>query len=694
MWIRSSFVAVTVAFLGCSSASECLEKKTCTTGSIDAAKPEAGEGGAPIAPIATAGRGDAGSGGTPSSSQGESAPAPTGTSVGAPCDEDGARVCNTTGSGSILECVDGEWTRLESCVRGSRCDTRLVRCAPIVPGCERLSAGSSFCRAQTRVTCGPDLVTSEEEECAGRCAGGKCVAASCGDGVPQEGEVCDDGNTDDDDTCTSACQLPSCGDAIVSAGEECDDGNDDNRDGCTSDCVAAECGNAVVEGEEQCDDGNDDETDDCSSSCEELQLPPDIAQFKASTGSIVSGASATLSWDVIGADEVAIAPEVGVVSGTSITVSPAQTTTYTLTATNAHGRVTATATIALVSGGRIGWIRHYEHTGFYTQTRNAGAAMLNIGRQRLITANSTYSESGGWAMFIGEHSLQDGSLLKWSQQLTPHTPFAMCSLGTDLLLAGQQGQLGRTNGQYEQTAASSFEVVTGGGDWDYVRDIAATSKGSIFAVGYSGFANAGFIVSVPQDLMDPATYLTDSFLRALAIDTQDRLIVGGDSGFLAIYSAADLVAPTKTGSLHDSVYDLIIDHAGDVIATGNIGDGVDSGFVAKFGPELGNPLWRIELSGNPRRLAEDSAGNIFVLGTIDAATPEDVNDQDLILDAYTNDGKRLWDRIRVASTGWIEPNQVMADDRGHVFVVGGSSGELDGSTDYTESRGAFVMLVY
>ncbi len=268
MWIRNSYVAVTVALLGCSSESECLEKKTCTTGSIDAAKPETGEGGAPTEPVASGGRGDVASGGAPSSSKGGSGPGPTATSVGAACDGEGERICNTTGSGSILECVDGEWKRLESCVRGSRCDTSQVRCAPIVPGCERLAAGSSFCRAQTRVTCGPDLVTSEEEECAGRCAGGNCVAASCGDGVPQEEEVCDDGNTDDDDACTSACELPACGDGIVSAGEECDDGNDDNSDGCTSDCVAAECGNGVVEGEEECDDGNDDETDSCLNTCE------------------------------------------------------------------------------------------------------------------------------------------------------------------------------------------------------------------------------------------------------------------------------------------------------------------------------------------------------------------------------------------------------------------------------------------
>lgn len=277
MWIRTSLVSVTAAVLGysafgCSSTSDCLEKRTCTTGSVNSAKPEAGEGGDGSVSMITGGRSSGGAGGSTGGTtpvpKGGSGGLPMGTTVGAACEEDGERLCHATGNGSVLECADGEWTLLESCVRGTRCESSRARCAPIVPGCERLAPGSSFCQEQTRVTCGPDLVTSEEEECSGRCAGGKCVAASCGDGVPQEGEACDDGNTDDDDACTSACQLPTCGDAIVSTDEECDDGNDDNRDGCTSDCIATECGNAVVEGEEECDDGNGDETDACLSTCD------------------------------------------------------------------------------------------------------------------------------------------------------------------------------------------------------------------------------------------------------------------------------------------------------------------------------------------------------------------------------------------------------------------------------------------
>ncbi|MFH1073229.1 MAG: DUF4215 domain-containing protein, partial [Nanoarchaeota archaeon] len=57
----------------------------------------------------------------------------------------------------------------------------------------------------------------------------------CGNGIVEEGEACDDHNTDSGDGCTSACEVEYCGDGIVSGLEECDDKNAINGDGCT-DC--------------------------------------------------------------------------------------------------------------------------------------------------------------------------------------------------------------------------------------------------------------------------------------------------------------------------------------------------------------------------------------------------------------------------------------------------------------------------
>jgi cysteine-rich repeat protein len=67
---------------------------------------------------------------------------------------------------------------------------------------------------------------------------------------------------------------PTCGDGIVQAPEQCDDSNLANGDGCSSTCtievpLAVVCGNGVAQGPtEECDDGNFRKWDGCSSTCQ------------------------------------------------------------------------------------------------------------------------------------------------------------------------------------------------------------------------------------------------------------------------------------------------------------------------------------------------------------------------------------------------------------------------------------------
>ena len=65
-------------------------------------------------------------------------------------------------------------------------------------------------------------------------------APGCGDGVVDDGEVCDDGSANSDvlaDACRSDCSLARCGDGTVDATEICDDGNGAGGDGCTPWCA-------------------------------------------------------------------------------------------------------------------------------------------------------------------------------------------------------------------------------------------------------------------------------------------------------------------------------------------------------------------------------------------------------------------------------------------------------------------------
>jgi subtilase family serine protease len=77
---------------------------------------------------------------------------------------------------------------------------------------------------------------------------------------------------------------------------------------------------------------------------------PVIVSFSANPGSISSGGSSTLSWNVTGATTVSIDQGVGGValSGTRV-VSPTSSTIYTLTATNTAGSVTATAQVLVAA---------------------------------------------------------------------------------------------------------------------------------------------------------------------------------------------------------------------------------------------------------------------------------------------------------------------------------------------------------
>jgi len=100
------------------------------------------------------------------------------------------------------------------------------------------------------------------------------VEIGCGDGVAQSflGESCDDGNTDNNDACNNACTSTSCGDGVVNPGEECDNGaanSDTEADACRATCTSARCGDGVIDAGEACDDGNTANGDECTSTCEE-----------------------------------------------------------------------------------------------------------------------------------------------------------------------------------------------------------------------------------------------------------------------------------------------------------------------------------------------------------------------------------------------------------------------------------------
>ncbi len=147
----------------------------------------------------------------------------------------------------------------------------------------------------TGFTCGNGVFEGDEQCDDGNTLNGDncqadCTLPQCGDGIFDAGEQCEDGNTAPGDGCGSTCQnepivdgdpfVPSCGDEILQTGESCDDGIigdqelDSVDDGaCVIDlgdwaCQPNECGDGYFQsGVEQCDDGNLANNDGCTSTC-------------------------------------------------------------------------------------------------------------------------------------------------------------------------------------------------------------------------------------------------------------------------------------------------------------------------------------------------------------------------------------------------------------------------------------------
>jgi fibro-slime domain-containing protein len=121
---------------------------------------------------------------------------------------------------------------------------------------------------------------------------------TCGDGIIERSEQCDDGNTTSGDGCSRICQIEAnwncptegqpceylgvCGNGHLTSNKVCDDGNTQSGDGCSGDCQTVEtgyicrvpgrpcttrCGDGLVRGFETCDDGNTDGGDGCSANC-------------------------------------------------------------------------------------------------------------------------------------------------------------------------------------------------------------------------------------------------------------------------------------------------------------------------------------------------------------------------------------------------------------------------------------------
>jgi len=275
-----------VCVASCSSSLDCSAGFECSTSGCT---PLTGTGGAPGA----GGTPETGTGGTPETGQGgsnclslprgpggASSVLATSPGTGTPCPPslEGFELCTPKGSlqtseKALSRCRNGTWRTIEDpseCVRpvGPGCEEPGV-CLHDVLECNHPEARDGVCCSLPRYC----------ENLHGVCDGERWwmtaldASSSCGDGVRQQDEECDDGNFESRDDCLVTCSRPRCGDGVVhdqgTGNEACDEGSDNGPfpAACNDECQPALCGNGEIDDGEACDDGDLIPGDGCDDQC-------------------------------------------------------------------------------------------------------------------------------------------------------------------------------------------------------------------------------------------------------------------------------------------------------------------------------------------------------------------------------------------------------------------------------------------
>jgi fibro-slime domain-containing protein len=177
----------------------------------------------------------------------------------------------------VVDTSDGE-----ECDNGVNISTRLYNAGDCAPGCKLPPrCGDGNIDSSFGELCDDGASNSDTAYGKNLCNTSCRPAPFCGDHTVNsgQGEVCDDGKNDGTPgSCSADCKhaipLPSCGDGVQDPGEQCDNGTANNGvvanghiNGCDTHCQHS-CGNGIVDTGEQCDVGvNDGSYGTCNPDC-------------------------------------------------------------------------------------------------------------------------------------------------------------------------------------------------------------------------------------------------------------------------------------------------------------------------------------------------------------------------------------------------------------------------------------------
>jgi len=323
--------------------------------------------------------------------------------------------------------------------------------------------------------------------------------------------------------------------------------------------------------------------------------PLQINSFTANPTLIAQGQSSTLSWDVTGAQQITIEPDVGDVTGsTNVVVTPPVTTTYNLTAIGVNGtRFEKTSTITVVSPPVI--------VSFTAAPSTISAGQSSTLKWNVVGTTTSLTIDNGVGDVTG----------KTSVQVSPTATTTYTLTATDT-----QGSITATSTKQTTVTFSSSFVPT---LVSFIATAASVDPGhgvgltAVFDAGPGGTATidhgVGTISSgVPVStggLTSSTTFTVTVANGSNSVTGTERIIVGDIAQFAAGVAALGLAADAN-GNV------FVADTGASTIRMITPG-GVVSTFAGIPGQpgSTDGPAAQAQFSG-PQGVAVDAQGNVFV----------------------------------------------------------------------------------